>query len=169
MTKFVHFAAAAAALTLGATPALAAQPDKQATASANIVKPLTLLWVQDLDLGTVTLVDGGVSSTIALTRAGGVTCGNGVAVTCTGTPKVAKYKITGVNNTSVTVNAGNVSLVHATDNTKTLLMTVDNPGTVSLGNSGQAGTEFSLGGSISVSGATTEGAYQGTFAVTVNY
>lgn len=171
MTKFVRFAAAAAAVTLASTPAFAApaQPDKQATASAAIVKPLTLTWVQDLDLGTVTMVDGGVNSLIDLKRGGGFTCGNGVAVTCSGTPKVAKYKITGVNNTTVTVNAGNVSLVNQADPAKTILMTVDSPGTVMLANSGVAGTEFSLGGNITVNAATAEGSYQGTFAVTVNY
>jgi len=171
MTNLLRTTAAVAALALAATPAVAApvQPDKQATANARIVKPLTLTWVQDLDLGTITLVDGGVSSLIDLKRNGSFTCGNGVAVTCSGTPKVATYKVTGVNNTTVTVNTGNVSLVNAADATKTILMTVDTPGTFSLGNSGQAGTDFSLGGSVSVDGNTAEGTYQGTFAVTVNY
>lgn len=171
MTNLLRTTAAVAAFALAATPAVAApvQPDKQATANAKIVKPLTLTWVQDLDLGTITLVDGGVSSLIDLKRTGAFTCGNGVAVTCSGTPKVATYKITGVNNTSVTVNTGDVSLVNSADATKTILMTVDTPGTVALGNSGQAGTNFSLGGKVTVDGNTAEGTYQGTFAVTVNY
>ena len=43
MTKFVRLTAAVAALTLAATPAFAApvQPDKQATATARVIKPLT--------------------------------------------------------------------------------------------------------------------------------
>ena len=171
MTNLLRSAAAVAALALAATPAVAAPvgPDKQATANAKIVKPLTLTWVQDLDLGTITLVDGGVTSVIDLKRDGSFTCGNNVAVTCTGTPKVATYKITGTNNTTVTVNSGNVSLVNSADATKTIAMTVDSPGTVALGNSGQSGTNFSLGGKISVNAATVDGTYQGTFAVTVNY
>jgi hypothetical protein len=169
MTNFLRTTAAAAALALSASPALAAptQPDKQATATARIVKPLTLTWVQDLDLGTITLVDAG-ATTVGITRAGVFSCPAG-NVTCSGTTQVAKYKITGVNNTTVTVNAGNVSLTNQADATKTLLLTVDRPASVALGNSGSVGTEFSLGGSIGVDGSTVEGTYIGTFAVTVNY
>jgi hypothetical protein len=168
MTNLIRITAAAAALALGATPALAqTQPDKQATATARIVKPLTLTWVQDLDLGSITLVNSG-STTVGITRLGVFSCPAG-NVTCSGTPQVAKYKITGVNNTNVTVNSGNVTMTNQADATKSLLLTVDSPGTVNLGNSGTAGTEFALGGNITVSGATADGTYIGTFAVTVNY
>jgi hypothetical protein len=169
MTNLLRITAAAAALALSATPALAAptQPDKQATATARIVKPLTLTWVQDLDLGSITLVDSG-STTVGISRAGVFSCPAG-NVTCSGTPQVAKYKITGVNNTAVTVNSTNVTMTNQADATKSLLLTVDSPATVNLGNSGTAGTEFALGGNITVSGATAEGTYIGTFAVTVNY
>ena len=168
MTKYL-MSAAVAALALGASPAAAApvQPDKQASATARIVKPLTLTWVDDLDLGTITLVDAG-PTTVGITKAGVFSC-PGTAVTCSGATKVARYKITGVNNQSVTVTAGNVSMVHSTDATKSLLLTTDAPPSVNLGNSGTAGTEFAIGGSVSVSGGTTEGTYIGTFAVTVNY
>ena len=59
MTKILRLTTALVALTLSATPALAApvQPDKQASATVVIKKPLTLSWVQDLDLGEITLVD----------------------------------------------------------------------------------------------------------------
>ena len=169
MMKFLGTTAAVAALALTATPAFAApvQPDKQATATARIIKPLTLVWVDDLDLGSITLVDAG-PTTVGITRAGSFTC-PGAAVTCSGATKVAKYRITGTNNQNVTVSAGNVSLVNQADITKTLLLTTDAPTSVNLGNSGQSGTEFSIGGSVSVAGTTTEGTYIGTFAVTVEY
>ena len=169
MMKILGTTAAVAALALTATPAFAApvQPDKQATATARIIKPLTLVWVDDLDLGSITLVDSG-PTTVGITRAGVFSC-PGTAVTCSGATKVAKYRITGTNNQNVTVTAGNVSLVNQTDATKTLLLTTDAPATVNLGNSGQAGTEFSIGGSVSVAGTTAEGTYIGTFAVTVEY
>ena len=77
MKAILRTAAAAAALTLAATPALAApqpqvQPtDRQATATARIVKPLTLVWAQDLDLGTVLLKNAGAySATVGVTHAG---------------------------------------------------------------------------------------------------
>ena len=169
MMKILGTTAAVAALALTATPAVAApvQPDKQATATARIIKPLTLVWVDDLDLGSITLVDSG-PTTVGITRAGVFSC-PGTAVTCSGTPKVAKYRITGTNNQNVTVTAGNVSMVTQLDATKTLLLPTDAPATVNLGNSGQAGTEFSIGGNVSVAGTTAEGTYVGTFAVTVEY
>ena len=167
MTKFVHLTAAFAALALAATPAHAAAPDKQATATARVIKPLTLTWVQDLDLGSITLVGSG-ATTVGITHAGVFSCPAG-NVTCSGTPQVAKYNVTGVNNQVVTINSGNISLVNQADATKTLLLTVSSPGTVTLTNSGAPGTDFSLGGSVTVDGTTAEGTYQGVFAVTVNY
>jgi hypothetical protein len=169
MTNFLRMTAAAAALALSATPALAApvNPDKQARATARIVKPLTLTWVQDLDLGSITLVDSG-ATTVSLSHDGSFSCPSG-NVTCSGTPQVAKYKVTGVNNQTVTINSSDVTLTNQLDATKTLLMTVSSPGTVKITNSGSTGTEFSLGGAITVDGTTAEGTYSGNFAVTVNY
>lgn len=171
MTKTLWIAAVAA-LTLTATPAFAAPttPDKNATASAKIVKPLTLTWVQDLDLGTVLLAGAGTwtGATVGISRAGAFSCSN-TNVTCSGATKVAKYKVTGTNNQTVTINAGNVTMTNANDNTKTLTLTVDNPGSVNLANSGNTGLEFSLGGAISVDSTTSDGTYTGTFDVTVNY
>lgn len=164
--NILRITAAAAALALTATPALAVNPDKDATATARIIKPLTLTWVQDLDLGSITLVDSG-PTTVGIDQAGTFSC-PGTAVTCSGVTKVAKYKITGTNNQVVTVNAGNVSMVGPAGSTP-LLLTVDAPASVNLLNSGASGTEFSIGGSISVAGTQAEGTYIGTFAVTVNY
>jgi hypothetical protein len=171
MKKILGTTAAVAALALTATPAFAApvQPDKQATATARIIKPLTLTWVQDLDFGSITLVDSG-PTTVTVALDGSRTC-PGTAVTCSGASSAAKYKVVGTNNQVVKINTGNVSLVNQTDATKTLLMTVITPAgsQINLGNSGQAGTEFALGGSIPVAGTTMEGTYIGTFAVTVEY
>ena len=89
MINFLRSTAAVAALALTATPALAApvSPDKQATATARIVKPLSLTWVQDLDFGTVTLVDTG-PTTITVAQNGTRTC-PGTAVTCSGASTAA--------------------------------------------------------------------------------
>jgi hypothetical protein len=172
MINVLRLTAAVAALALTAAPAFAAptQPDKQATATARVVKPLTLTFVQDLDLGTILLSGAGTWSgaAIGVTRAGVFSCTN-ANVTCSGTTQQAKYKVTGTNGQTVQVNAANVTLVNQLDNTKTLLMTIDAPSTLALGNSGTAGLEFGLGGSISVASSTPDGTYLGTFAVTVNY
>lgn len=164
--------AATAALAFTAAPAAAAPTgpsDRNATASARIIKPLTLAWAQDLDLGTVLLGPGAwTGASVAISKSGVFSCPN-INVTCSGTTQVAKYTVTGTNNQTVTVSAPNVTLVNGNDNTKTLLMTVDSPGTVTLGNSGNTGVDFALGGSISVDAATTDGVYTGTFNVTVDY
>lgn len=175
MKAILRTAAAAAAFTLAATPAFAApqpqvQPDRQATATARIVKPLTLTWVQDLDLGTVLLKGTGpYSATVGVTHAGVFSCPS-TNVVCSGTAQQAKYHLTGTQGQVVQVNTGNVTLNHPTnDPLKALLLTVDTPGTVTLPNSGTAGVDFGLGGAITVSDATADGTYTGTFAVTVNY
>jgi Domain of unknown function (DUF4402) len=179
MTKFIRMtslAATVAALAVTAAPAAAAAtgtpvpPDKQATATARVVKPLTLTWVRDLDLGTIVLSGAGTwtGAAVGITKGGTFSCPN-ANVTCSGATKNAEYTITGTNNQVVTVNASNVTLTNQNDNTKTLTMSVDAPATVNLGNSGTSGTPLDIGGSISVDSDTSDGTYSGTFAVTVNY
>ena len=167
--RCVALSFAAAALPLFATPALAVAPNQNSTATAKIVKPLTLTWVQDLDLGTIVLGTGTWAATnVGITSAGVFTCGN-TNVTCSGATKPAQYKVTGTNNQRVLITAPNVTLTNQNDATKTLTLTVDNPGFVDLGNSGSVGVNFGLGGSIAVSSATVDGTYTGQFNVTVNY
>jgi hypothetical protein len=159
----------AIAACASATPALAVGPNQNASAAAKIVKPLTLTWVQDLDLGTIVLGTGTwPTTTIAITSAGVFTCGS-TNVTCSGATKPAQYKVTGTNNQRVFITAPNVTLTNQIDSTKTLLLTVSNPGFVDLANSGSVGVTFGLGGSIGVDSATTDGTYTGQFNVTVNY
>jgi hypothetical protein len=139
-----------------------------ATVSASVVKPVILTWVQDLDLGTVILPAGTFSNSIvSLSRGGVLTCA--ANLTCSGTTSVAKYDVVGSQGQVVTVNAPNVTMVNQSDSTKTLTLTVDGPGTVTIANSGQPGTKFTLGGSINLNSTTAAGVYTGTFNVTVNY
>lgn len=172
MTNMLKISAAVAALLVAATPAAAQQvsPDSQARATARIVKPLSLYWVQDLDLGSIILGPGTWSgAVVGVGRDGTPDCAN-TNVTCTGTMTEAQYRVTGTNNQDVTVNASaSIDLVHTVDPTQVLAMSVDNPGTVSLGNSGVPGLVFGLGGSITVDATTVDGTYTGLFDVTVEY
>ena len=152
---------------IGAAPARAAT--QVAQVNANVVKPLTITWIQDLDLGTVVLGPGAWSgATISLSRAGVLTCTN-ANVTCTGATAVAKYNVTGSNKMTVRISAPNVTLVNQSDATKTLTLIPDSPGTVMLTSSGVPGITFPIGGSITVSSTTPGGLYRGTFNVTVDY
>ena len=61
-----------------------------AQVNANVVKPLILTWLQDLDLGTITLSPGTWSgATVSITRAGVFSCSN-ANLTCTGATQVAR-------------------------------------------------------------------------------
>lgn len=172
MMNILRTTAAVAALALTATPALAAPvgPDRNATATARIVKPLVLTWEQDLDLGTILLSGPGAwtGAVVGVSQAGVLSCTN-TNVTCSGAVQSARYNVAGTQGQVVNITAPNVTLVNQNDNTQTLLMTVSNPGSVTLANSGAPGNDFSLGGSISVSSTTLDGVYLGTFNVTVDY
>jgi hypothetical protein len=161
-----NIAVAIAALASGALPASAATVT--AAAKAKVVKPLTLASIQDFDLGTLILGQGTWSgATVSLSSAGVLTCP--VNITCTGATQIARYSVSGSNQQTVTVNAPNVTMVNQSDSTKTLTLVVDGPDSIMLPNSGNPGTTFPLGGSLTISSTTAGGTYAGTFAVTVEY
>ena len=81
--RLMRLAASLLCAILGAGPVAAAT--QVAQVNANVVKPLTIKWVQDLDLGTIILGTGSWSgATISLSRAGALSCAN-ANVTCSGT------------------------------------------------------------------------------------
>lgn len=142
---------------------------KVVTISASVTKPLTLSWMQNLDLGSIALGPGSWSgAVIAISRSGALSCAN-ANLTCSGTTSVAQYQVTGSNNQVVRISAPNVTLTNQGDPARTLLLTIDSPGSVALPNSGQPGAIFSLGGSLTLSSETVSGIYAGTFNVTVDY
>jgi hypothetical protein len=157
--------AAATAAAIG-VPASAATVTAQA--KANVVKPLTISSVQDLDLGTILLANGSwAGATVILTRGGALTCP--APLTCSGTTQVAIYNIAGSKQQSVSITVPNVTLVNQSDSTKTLTLVPDNQATVTLANSGAPGSNVPIGGSITVDSTTADGTYTGTFNVTADY
>jgi hypothetical protein len=151
----------------GAQPAAAAT--KVVAVNAKAVKPLTLSSVQDLDLGTLVLGPGSwANATIGISRAGVFTCAS-ANVTCSGATRTAAYTVSGSNNETVRVTAPNVTLTNQSNPSQTLTLAIDGPVTVTLDNGGKKGTDFSLGGSITVGPATQGGTYTGTLNVTVDY
>jgi hypothetical protein len=152
----------------GLMPHRAEAVTQNASVKATVVKPLTLAAQQDLDLGTITLRPGAWSgATVGISRTGAFSCN--VNVICSGVPQVAIYKVTGTNKMVVLITAPNVTMVNQNDPSKTLTLTVDNPGQVTLTSSGEPGNRFPLGGSIALSSTTAEGNYSGKFNVTVDY
>ena len=171
MNKLIRFASLAAALTLTATPAFAVNPDQQAKANAKIIKPLVLTWVKDLDLGTIVLSGAGAWSgaVVSVSQAGAFSCTN-ANVTCSGNNDEAVYHLAGTNQQTVTITSSStVTLNNLTDGVSSLVMTVSAPATVAMPNSGTAGVDFGVGGSITVASNTPDGVYEGTFDVTADY
>ena len=148
-------------------PAFGATQSAQVNAST--VKPLVLTKLQNLDLGTVILASGNWSNaTVSISQAGVFSCAN-ANVVCTGATRVATYNVQGSNRETVTISAPAVTLINQNDPTKTLTLVTSAPATLVLTSSGHPGTDFSIGGSVTLNSATPAGTYVGTFNVTVDY
>jgi hypothetical protein len=140
-----------------------------ASVSASNVKPLIITKLTDLDLGSVTLGPGAwTNAIISISQAGALGCAS-TNLTCTGATSAASYNVQGSNQQVVNISAPNVTLVNQNDPTKTLTLTTDAPSSLTLANSGFPGTNFSIGGSVTVDSTTAAGTYVGTFNVTVDY
>jgi hypothetical protein len=170
MKKVLIFAGAASALALTTAPAQAATPTQQATATARIVQPLSIAWVQDLDLGTIVLSGTApYTQTVGITQAGVFSCG-GANLTCSGTPTTARYSATGTRDQTLTITVSNtIPLVNQTQASPNLTLTVNKPAVGSVVLDATGNTTFDLGGSIQVSDTTVDGVYEGTFDVSADY
>jgi spore coat protein U-like protein len=140
-----------------------------AAVNATVNKPLVLTKVQNLDFGTVTLGPGAWSNAkISISQAGTLTCGS-ANVVCSGVPMAATYNVQGSKQQAVQISAPNVTLVNQSNSAQTLTLVTDAPSSITLANSGFPGSNFSVGGSITISSSTPAGTYVGTMNVTVNY
>jgi Mat/Ecp fimbriae major subunit len=175
MSKFLRMtalAAAVAAVALPVTQATAAPvpATKDASATARIIKPLTLASTANLDLGTIVLTGStAFTATVGIDKAGTYDCdgGSSTNVTCDSTTATdAVYHITGTNGQNVTITAPDVTMNGS--NGGTLTLTPDFNSTLALTNSG-SGMDFNIGGSITVADTTVDGVYTGKFAVTAEY
>jgi len=147
----------------------AAAATQSASVTANAVKPLVISKLQDLDFGSVTLGPGTWSNaSVSLSQSGAFSC-TSANVVCSGVTTVAQYNVQGSNKQTVRISAPNVTLVNQSDPTKTLTLVTDAPATILLTSSGIPGTNFSIGGSVTLSSTTAAGTYSGTFNVTVDY
>lgn len=171
MKRLLISAGALTALAITSAPAVAApvSATAQANAHARLFRPLTITSVRDLDLGTIVLSGAApYTDTVGIDQAGTFSCG--ANLTCSGTTQTAQYTVTGTNNQNVTIYVSpTIAMVNQSVVSPDLTLTVDAPGTVALGASGNAGVTFDIGGSIDVADDTTEGVYQGTFDVSADY
>ena len=147
--------AAAAFASTGAQAATAT-----ATARAQILQQLTVTRVADLDYATI--VTGAAASTVIVTPAGARTCGAGLV--CTGTATAANFSVVGTIGQVATVSVP--AAVTLTSGANTMASTlVSSTALMTLA----ATNNFTVGGTLSVGANQADGAYAGTFTVTVNY
>lgn len=162
MTKFAVRALAGIALVSAPLAANAAQIT--ATMSANVVKPVQLTKVQDMDYGTLLVSNYTGTRNVVMTRAGAVSCP--VEITCSGATKQARFNVQGTNKMVVGISVTSGGLVNGSS---TIPFTPDVISSLTMTNSGAPGTDVDIGGTLTVDGSIPGGVYTGTLTITADY
>lgn len=158
----LHCTLVAAALAALAMPATAASTT--AVTTVNVVKPVSLSKLQDLDFGTLTFAGFTGTRTITISQSGVLSCA--ADIVCSGTAKPARFNVQGTNKLTayIRVSGGNLS-----NGSETIAFTPIAPASLYLPNSGAPGIDFNIGGSIVIDPALVGGIYSGTMNVTADY
>ena len=167
MTKFVKIAAIAAA-ALATTPALAAPvgvTGAPPSATARIIRPLTLTATGSLDFGTIVLNGITATRTVTVNDDASITCDSELVCDLTGL--VPTYNVRGTQGQTVNI-IKNTSTLNGSNGGSLTLTPVGAP-SVLLTNSGAPGVNFTIGGSIDIDTTTVDGVYTGTVDVQVDY
>lgn len=156
------------AMGLGATSAQADPVTRQVTAKAKVLKQITVTKNSDLDFGTVL---AGTAGTVAINANGARTCTGVQCITTTGnTGTSASFTVTGTNNQVVTVTTPQTPLTLSNGAGGTMSASITPVSAFNLGNSGSTGTNFGVGGTLTVSATQADGVYTSpSFDVTVDY
>lgn len=162
MTKFALRSLAGIALVAAPFAANAAQIT--ATTSANIVKPVQLTKIQDMDYGTLLVSNYTGTRNVVMTRAGAVTCPS--EITCSGATKQARFNVQGTNKMVVGITVTSGGLVNGSN---TIPFTPDVITSLTMTNSGAPGTDVDIGGTLTVDGSIPGGLYTGTLTITADY
>lgn len=149
----------------GAGEARAQSASVNAAVKVNIKKPLVITSLQPMDLGTIIMTTAPGPHTVRLSRAGILTCP--AALTCNGAVQAASYNITGSHKQTVTIQAPDFDMVNAVTGAA-IRFYPDAPASIALPNSGNKGTDFSVGGSMTIP-VGAEGTYEGTITITADY
>jgi hypothetical protein len=165
--------AALAALPLAALAGLCPSPAEAATATAqvnaNVIKPLVFTATGSLNFGTIVLNTLTASRTVTLSPANVINCGGGAAdIVCSGATSVPTYNVQGTNKSVLNIFKNPSVLTNSADGSK-LTLTPLGQASVMLTNSGAPGSNFAIGGSVTLTPTTTAGTYSGVLNVTVEY
>ena len=158
----------AALLLLAMVPTAARAATLQAAATINIVKPVTIRKLTDLNFGTVVMPLSATAGTVRISQAGILTCPS--QFTCSGATAAASYNVHGSNKLVVVITARPSQLTNNSNGAApTLSFTPDAPATLILTSSGAPGDNFNVGGSVAIPATTAPGVYTGTIDVSVDY
>ena len=162
--------AAALFSVLGETPALAAPiaPNRQAGSQAIVLRPLSLLKVDDMDFGWLTVTTPGTAVLNPFT--GAVTTTGGV-LAVGGGPQRARFVGAASRNSPIKIRIPNKPITLTRQGgTETMTLsswTLDGPADRKTGP--DRAFDFYLGGTLTVGANQAEGLYVGTFDVEVQY
>lgn len=162
MRRLIFSFAALAASAAVTSPASAA--NISAVTSVNVIKPVSLSKLQDMDFGTLTFAGFTGTRTIALSRLGALSCA--ADIVCSGVAKQARFNVQGTKQLTILLTYSGGTLSNGVDS---IPFTADGQATMALSNSGAPGTNFDVGGSLSISPTLVGGVYTGTMTVTAEY
>ncbi|QIK78121.1 DUF4402 domain-containing protein [Sphingomonas piscis] len=167
MTASWRKSSAVAALLVAACCAVpAAAATTTAAVAASVNKPLVISRVADLSFGTILLSAAtNFTASVSIGQNGVFTCP--ATLTCTGATSPATYNVQGSKQSPVQINVP--PSMTLTGPYGTITMTTSAPSSLVLANSGFPGTDFNIGGTLTLTNATPDGLYTGTFAVTADY
>ena len=154
----------AAALFAAASMSPANAAQVTAVTSVKVVKPVALSKLQDMNFGTLTFAGFTGDRTITLSRLGAITCATDIV--CSGGGQQARFNLTGTNRQTVLLTYSGGTLSNGIDS---IPFTADGPASITLANSGAPGSNFDIGGSLTISPTLVGGVYSGTMTVTADY
>ncbi len=157
----------AALLASAGTAAPIAAPSPP-PASANLMRPLTLAKIRDMDFGNLATVSAGTATIDPLTEALSLTGGISPAG---GTVQAARFAGSTQSSAVVNIKVPNKTvLLTRVGGTETLSITAFTLDGQSKRTLAQAGVfEFNVGATVNVANGQAEGLYTGTFDVTIQY
>ena len=163
-TRFLLAAIASMAI---ATPAVAATTSAGTT--VNIVRPVSISKILDMDFGTLSFAGFSGTRAIVVSRTGALTCA--ADIVCTGVPKQARFNVQGTNKlvVNITYSGGTLAIPGAPPGAETIPFVADGPASVTMINSGAPGLNFDVGGTLTISPTLPGGVYTGTMNVTADY
>ncbi|MCU0946747.1 MAG: DUF4402 domain-containing protein [Porphyrobacter sp.] len=164
MKKLIILAAAAAVVS---TPAMAAPGNTstaQGAATAEVVAPITLTHVNGAALNFGTFTTGDAGGTVVVTQAGAGNATGEVTLLGGSVEAADAFTVAGDANRAFTIATTGGSVSNGTD---TMNFTTNAATSGTLNASGAA--SFSVGGTLTVVGGASAGAYTGSYNVTVAY